>query len=145
MCAASGFHSQRIQQVGRLVRSGLGEPMIPVIEHRSQCVASGRQLPDLFVERIENPRGGGADVMARRTAGLTFLEKGGELVERKSHTDRVTDQRHALDHGWREEAISRGSARRPRQQAETVIVPNGVGADTGALGELSDSEEVTRR
>ena len=93
----SSVDGERIEQMGRPVLRCFGEAMIPVIQHRAQRVASCRQIGNLHVDSIEDLRGGGADVMTRRAAGLTSPEKGDQLVERDSHTHRVTDQHNALD------------------------------------------------
>src|SRR5579863_7950781 len=68
------------------------------------------------------------------------------LGDRKGHA-KIADasqQAQAVDIGGPVAAIAILRARWPRQEADALVVANGLRADTGQLGELADAEHVSR-
>lgn len=93
------------------------------------------EIVEVVVEKPENVLAGGLSRVAQ-------LEYGGHFGERETGRLGIADEEQQVDRVRRVFAIAVGGAERVREDAQTLVVADGLRRDTGTSCELSDSHEA---
>ena len=134
---------------GRVSSSRAGRPSGVAARRRSQCRKVVRIRRRAAVSsRIsastagEQALGGRADVAARGAAAFPHAQERADFPQREPELQRVPHEAEAMGRRFRILAIAGIGARGFRQQAEPLVVADGVAAHAGACGDFADSESA---
>ena len=119
---------QTLKQPHWFPLSGASQSSIPVLENPFKLIAHAQQVIDLLLDLLEFVFRNSSNPVARNLSTITHSQDGRQLRKRKAHLQRTLDQSNALKRVCRVIPITTVRAGRFRQNAQTFVVPQSVGA-----------------
>jgi hypothetical protein len=132
---------QRFEQARLLICRRTAERSPPHSQRRAHLCARRLERGDLIVDRFEHALAGGAHRVTRFAAAVANAEKAGDLGQREAEPLRISHQREPIEHAVRVLPVTGRRSCRLRQQAEALVVPDGIAADAAGRGDRADREE----
>lgn len=133
---------QTFEQVRRLAVARRGQPVVPGSDDLPQFVAHRAHLLDPPFERVQFLRRQRAHSAAGGRTGVALAEDAGDLVEREADREGSPDEPHALDGRARITAITVGPAHSPWDDADTLVMPDRVGAHSAESRQLAREQFI---
>jgi hypothetical protein len=130
-----------LEQPRRRSCGGVSQALIPVAEGVAHPFARRCEVFDLMVHRIEHPLRRCPDLVAGPAPAIADAQEVGDLAERESEALCVADERNSIQHGFWILPISSWRPSGSRQDADTLVVANRIGAHARTRGEPADSQQ----
>ena len=119
---------QTLKQTCWFFLSGASQSSIPVLENPLKLIAHAQQIIDLLLDLVEFVFRNSSNPVARNLSSITHSQDGRQLRERKAHLQRTLDQSNAVKGVCRVISITTVRAGRFRQNTQTFVVTQSVGA-----------------
>ena len=101
---------------------------MPVLENPLKLIAHTQEVIDLLLDVFEFVFRDSSNPLARNLSTITHSQDGRQLRKRKAHLQRTLNQLNALKGVCRVVSITAVRAGRFRQNTQTFVVPQSVGA-----------------
>ena len=118
---------------------------VPFGEQAAPVIAELLEIGELALKLCEFRSGQGADIEARCPAALPHAEDACELGERETQGEGTPDHADAIDGGRGIQAVSGAGSLRTGQDADPLVMAQGIGTDSAGTGQLAGTQRFGLR